>query len=373
MSDKRRRLKVFATAGVLYSLLTACATWQSFVREVKRAPEPNRGVIANHDIHAADGLDCSDCHTVSTGERVSIVDHDICSVCHDIPDNSLTSPLTYVDDVSCKMCHTRDDYSITPRRNFITDEIRFDHQVHVTAKVSCTECHESPDRPRTYDDMLMTQCMNCHEQTSHAFSSIAKTTAKAEDFHGNECTVCHRELTKETIPEYRHGQRIAHDSTLAWKKLHGHESYVDATYCAQCHVEEEDCMTCHRIMKPDNHTLAWNRRLHGVHAGWDSQSCSVCHEEDSCMKCHSHTEPVSHTGNFGAPRNNHCVQCHFPAETEIGCAVCHESIDHRSAPTTPHDDDLNFPGNCALCHPGGIPGAVPHRNNLSTDCRTCHQ
>lgn len=371
MNQKRRRFKTIATVVALYSLLTACATWQSIVRHVKDDPEPNRGVLVNHELHAAEGLECSDCHESSAAERMSFADHDTCSICHDIPENSVTAPLAFAEDVSCKKCHTRDDFSVAPRSQFITEEIRFDHQNHESAEVSCAECHAEPDIPMHTDTSLMAECMACHEQTNYTFIGLAKTDVEAAEFQSNECMVCHRELTTDTVPQFRHGQRIAHDSPEAWKRLHGQESYVDAAYCMQCHVEEEDCMTCHRIMKPDNHTLAWNRRLHGAHAAWDSQSCSVCHEEDSCMKCHEHTSPVSHRGNFGAPQNNHCVQCHFPPESS--CTICHESIEHSSTPRSPHDVNGGFAGNCALCHPGGIPGAAPHRSNPTVSCRTCHQ
>jgi hypothetical protein len=370
MNQKQRRLRTFITVAGLYTLLTACATWQSLVREIKGEPVPNRGILVNHELHAAEGLDCSDCHEMSAGQRMSFVDHDTCSVCHEFPEVDLADASRFVDEVSCKKCHTRDDFSAAPQQQFIADEIKFDHQVHATAEVSCATCHEEPDRPRHYSDGLMAECMDCHQQPSYTFASLAETTIEAAGFSANECSVCHRELTKDTIPKFRHGQRIAHDSAQAWTRLHGQESYLDATYCATCHVEEEDCMTCHRVMKPDNHTLAWNQRLHGAHAQWNSQSCAACHEEDSCAECHQHTEPRSHRAGFGTPSNNHCVQCHFPVESS--CAVCHESVEHRTAPRTPHDADGGEPGNCALCHPGGVAGAAPHRFNASVSCLACH-
>lgn len=370
MTQKKRRLRMFITVTGLYALLTACATWQSLVREVKGTPTPNRGVLINHDLHAAEGLDCSDCHEMTAGNRMSFVGHDNCSICHEIPEYSVDDVLSRVEDVSCDKCHVRDDFSISPRLQLVTDEIKFDHQIHETAEVSCATCHENPDKPFQYSDGLMAKCMECHQQSSHTFASLAQTTIEANGFTANECSVCHRELTKETIPEFRHGQRIAHDSPQAWTHVHGQESYMDLNYCTQCHTEQEDCTTCHRITKPDNHTVAWNQRLHGAHAQWNSQSCAACHEEDSCAECHSHTQPRSHRGGFGEPRNNHCVQCHFP--TESSCTVCHESIEHRSAPRTPHDADGGDPGNCAECHPGGIAGTAPHRFNATVSCLTCH-
>lgn len=370
MSPKQR-FKLFATVVMAYALLTACTTWRSVLLHGKLPPAPNRGIIANHELHANVGMGCFNCHEVIQGERVSFVDHDTCMLCHEIPEDSLTEPLKFVGDSSCKKCHTRNDFSVAPKRQLITDEIIFDHEVHVTAEVNCTECHSNPDRPVAKTGVLMKACMECHEGHSLSFSGVATSGLMATSYQANECSVCHTTLTKDTIPTHRNGRRIAHDASTVWKKTHGQESYLDAAYCMQCHEEPDDCMTCHRIMKPDNHTIAWNRKLHGAHASWDSQSCSVCHEEDSCIKCHKNTEPRSHRGSFSAPKNNHCVSCHVPVENS--CIMCHESIEHRTANRTPHDAGGGYTGNCAACHPGGIAGTAPHLINPTVGCLACHE
>ena len=370
-TQQKRRWPKIAAIVALYGLVSACTTWQSIVREVANNPEPNRGVRVNHALHAQEGLDCSDCHEVSEGARVSFVNHETCAMCHDIPEVDYADTSRFIEDVSCKMCHVRDDFSIEPRLQLVSDEVKFDHQVHLNAEVSCADCHENPDKPRHFSDNLMNECMTCHAKADHVFASVAQTAIEADAFTSNECSVCHRELTQDTIPMFRSGRRIAHDDEQAWLRIHGHEAWADQTYCATCHVEQEDCTTCHNVMKPQNHTVAWKDRLHGFHAQMDSQSCSVCHEETSCMDCHMHTEPRSHRGGFAAPRNNHCVQCHVPVED--GCAVCHENIDHATAPRTPHDAEGGNPGNCAQCHPGGIPGRPPHHVNVTISCLACHQ
>ena len=367
-----QRFKWIATVAVLYALLTACTTWRSVLRPNTTPPAPNRGIAASHEIHAKEGMDCSDCHEVTTGERVAFVNHDTCMLCHEIPENSLTETASFIKDTSCTKCHTRNDYTVTPDRQLLTEEIKFDHQVHLSAEVNCSSCHENPDKPLPKTGQLMEQCMKCHAQTEVSFSGVAQSSETPQSFKANECSVCHKELSTETIPHHRNGRRIAHDKANIWTKTHGQEAAMDQAYCAQCHTDEQDdCMTCHRVMKPENHTLAWNRKLHGAHAQWDIQKCSVCHEEDSCVKCHKHTQPRSHRTNFLAPRNDHCVSCHVPAET--GCTVCHESIEHRSAIRTPHDAGGGYTGNCAECHPGGIPGTAPHRINATLSCLACHE
>ena len=353
------RFKVIATVVMLYAFVVACST----LREIARA-KPNRGLLSNHELHAQEGMDCTDCHEFSAGERATFAGHDTCSICHDIPEDKVT-------DASCSMCHTRDDYSISPRLVVLNEEINFEHTVHLSAEVSCAECHPNPDRAPLRAGELMPLCMDCHEGPDLAFASIADSGLDEVSFRANECSVCHKELDLDTVPTHRHGVRLAHDSPHVWETLHGSESLLDPKFCAYCHIDQEDCATCHRITKPASHTLTWSRKMHGLQATWNRQSCSVCHEEESCMKCHSTTQPTSHRGSFDAPQSTHCVQCHFPPENN--CAICHESIDHLTATPTPHDADGGFPGDCVLCHPGGIGGAVPHFINLSTSCTFCHQ
>ena len=353
------RFKVIATVVMLYAFVVACST----LREIARA-KPNRGLLSNHELHAQEGMDCTDCHEFSAGERATFAGHDTCSICHDIPEDKVT-------DASCSICHTRDDYSISPRLVVLNEEINFEHTVHLSAEVSCAECHPNPDRAPLRAGELMPLCMDCHEGPDLAFASIADSGLDEVSFRANECSVCHKELDLDTVPTHRHGVRLAHDSPHVWETLHGSESLLDPKFCAYCHIDQEDCATCHRITKPASHTLTWSRKMHGLQATWNRQSCSVCHEEESCMKCHSTTQPTSHRGSFDAPQSTHCVQCHFPPENN--CAICHESIDHLTATPTPHDADGGFPGDCVLCHPGGIGGAVPHFINLSTSCTFCHQ
>lgn len=370
MSPKQR-IQAFATVVTLYAVLTACVTWREVLLNKKSFTAPNRGIIVNHERHLSEGLECSDCHEATAGERMSFVDHETCSLCHEIPENSLEQARTFSQEVSCKKCHTRADYSVHPKRQLITDEIKFDHQIHITAEVNCAQCHENPDHPLPKTGVLMQDCMQCHQETTHLFSGIAQRSTTTRSFTENECIVCHTTLSLDTVPLHRHGRRIAHDSSVVWGKVHGQEANLDTAYCAQCHNDQDHCAACHRITKPSNHTLAWNRKLHGAHAEWNSQSCSVCHEEDSCIKCHRSTSPRSHRTGFSSPTNNHCVSCHVPVENS--CSICHEDIDHATAIRTPHDAGGGSPGNCALCHPGGLAGNAPHRVNATLSCRACHE
>ena len=142
MKRDSKRLKTVVTVVALYGLLAACTTWQNIARNITGPPPPNRGIWADHELHADEGLECSDCHEVEAGSRVTFASHELCSMCHDIPDDALTDRLTYASEVSCQKCHWRDDFSVRPARQLVTDEVKFDHHVHATAEVSCKTCHE---------------------------------------------------------------------------------------------------------------------------------------------------------------------------------------------------------------------------------------
>ena len=146
---------------------------------------------------------------------------------------------------------------------------------------------------------------------------------------------------------------------------------MDEAFCYICHdTGEAFCADCHQKNPPDDHTLSWRRRTHGLEAAWNREKCAACHEEDSCLKCHQNTKPTSHRGSFLRGMQTHCVQCHFP-ERDTGCAVCHQNIEHPSARRSPHALGV-FPADCARCHPGAIPDQAPHFSNSTVRCTQCH-
>ena len=342
--DRYRRHIRMAVIGGLVLYLGACVAWQSTQSGAKKQA---RGLIFRHDFHVEQGLECSDCHDTSA-EGDMFPKHDLCSLCHEIP---LEEPTVE----TCGHCHSEPDFAVVPREMILSDEVIFAHTPHIAAALDCTTCHPNPDEGTLATGPVMVNCMQCHEQSNVSL---------------NACEVCHTELNLDTTPKFRAGERIPHDSPAVWALVHGRESMVDPQYCATCHDSQSFCVDCHRTTEPNDHTVTWRRSTHGLRAAWDRTKCAVCHEEDSCVKCHRDTKPRSHRAGFGSPRDNHCVQCHMPI-AENNCAVCHESIEHREAPTSPHNIGL-FPANCARCHPAGAPGRAPHANNFTARCADCH-
>lgn len=343
----RRRSRLFWVVFAIGASLIvgACVT----VTRPKTA-KVDRGVRVNHAIHAEQNLDCATCHEPQEGGVMSFPTHDTCSVCHEI---NVDEPTVE----QCGKCHTNENYEIDPWQKLLNAELKWSHDPHVAKEIDCAVCHTKMDMAPAGlpAGSRKPACMDCH----------GKTDPKL-----NECSVCHSEVNADVVPKFRGAQRIQHDAPAIWAHLHGEESKVDPKYCALCHTEKAFCDDCHTTHPPDNHTVAWRRKTHGLEASWDRTSCSVCHEEDSCLKCHRNTEPASHRPQWGPPNNQHCVSCHYPP-TQTNCTVCHESIEHQTAMPSPHRLMI-YPARCNACHPGGLPNRAPHPMNSTVRCDFCH-
>lgn len=343
-------------AALCAVLLAACAT----VRPPKPPTRTERGLTFSHSLHMNAKMECADCHDFLARKPLAL-NHQLCSVCHvgaapptqaapDTPEHQ--GP----DAQNCALCHVTPDYSVGERQKRFLDEIIWDHKPHIENDVACDACHGDPDQKPLPAHMLMPDCMACHGQVDKKL---------------NACSTCHKELDTDVVPLFHGTRRIQHDAPAIWEKTHGRESMQDAQYCAICHTDEGYCADCHRVTKPQSHTISWEQRTHGMEAMWNRQNCSTCHEEDSCMRCHENTKPQSHIGSFGSPVNSHCVNCHYP-RGETSCATCHQEIGHEKAMASIHKLGL-YPPNCALCHPGGVPTRAPHILNSTVECRVCHQ
>lgn len=360
-SDIKRSARVTAVLVglVAFSVLAgSCMTARELSRNDKKAAL-DRGYIFSHAVHVEAGMDdCTVCHDPAAGNptALSTPGHDLCSVCHEIPESNMVAPEDPLEQEKCTFCHTRPDYSVSPWKSSLSDEVKWQHAAHITAEISCATCHTELDTRSIATMPSKAFCMDCHQQSGPEM---------------NACAVCHSTITMDSIPQFRNGERVAHDSPEIWKKLHGREARVDAAYCAMCHESQNRCDDCHSVMQPDDHTLAFKNRTHGHIASWDRNSCAACHDESFCVKCHQESTPASHHAGWAEPRNTHCVNCHMPAE-RTGCVVCHENIEHESARPSPHSVGI-FPPNCAECHPGGLPHQAPHLLNSTVHCVVCHE
>jgi hypothetical protein len=132
-----------------------------------------------------------------------------------------------------------------------------------------------------------------------------------------------------------------------WIEYHGRSADVNwkdmKNACLVCH-ERTDCISCHNVQMPRDHTNTWRTLSHGFMAEGNRDRCLTCHRQDYCIRCHNETAPRSHIGNWAS---RHCTWCHYgsgfaPAEN---CVVCHRKALHTSAPhnVSPQLD-------CTQCH-----------------------
>lgn len=265
----------------------------------------------------------------------------------------------------CQLCHKKidaekpEDRRVTAlfdgktyrgaRASDLPDEVVFSHLKHVTTPEACGDCHHGIVENEQVDasvGVTMDDCMRCHAQKQVA----------------NECATCHREVG----PDWKPGTH-AHQ----WLRLHGKavraQGDAVADRCDLCHAQST-CTTCHQDVLPESHNHFFRRRGHGLIARMDRETCAACHRADSCDRCHSEVLPQNHTGQFGMPRNMHCVRCHVPLQAS-DCFTCHKSTpSHAMATPLPPG---HLPGmNCRQCH--GLTAPLQHVDN-GMPCTVCHR
>ncbi|MFN0008674.1 MAG: cytochrome c3 family protein [Planctomycetota bacterium] len=301
------------------------------------------GLAFSHAVHAEEGLECGDCHAgVDSGESPGMPSAPQCMLCHADLDQE-KPPEKQVASLFTEGVYRAKSVSD------LGDEVIFSHGSHVGRGEDCAACHGTVASSARVDASMgvtMDECTACHASKEFA----------------DDCSTCHREIREDVKPP-------SHD--LAWEKVHGKvvrgHSQELTDRCSLCHTEST-CSSCHADTPPENHDNLWRLRGHGIAAAMDRQNCAACHRSDSCQQCHEETLPLSHTGMWGAPRDTHCLSCHFPL-TSNSCVACHKDTpSHQTATPMPtwHNPGMD----CRQCH--GVDQPLPHVDNGST-CTACHQ
>jgi len=304
-----------------------------------------RSYSFSHRVHVELDIGCTDCHLAAeSADEPGMPGAGACRLCHAELDAE-KPPERKIESL-----YEGKQFRVTAQ-GAVGPEIVFSHLRHVEAGVECTVCHAGIE---TNEDALelpkasMDSCTQCHTERQVP----------------TDCAACHPTILAEVAPPSHGGN---------WTRVHGRvcrsgsENTVDR--CDLCH-KETDCAACHLTTMPENHTNQWRRVGHGLTAQLDRDNCATCHKPDTCISCHAETEPRSHTGNFGSPRNTHCLGCHQPLANE-GCSACHSGTPSHAlaAPKPPgHTAAMN----CRQCHiPGGVQPPMPHVDDGS-NCNSCH-
>jgi len=375
----RERMGRIAWAMTLVAV--ACAVQEGMNGGAGGAPEERKAPLltVNHALHAENGLDeCFYCHDPEEKGEPGPPSAEFCFECHDDIENDTDKVKAYF------AAAKRDDEYVWPRQRERTKDLLFSHASHTGAyEVDCAFCHGEPSAKafvRKAPLAMKALCFECHddgEQASACATCHVKTRKDAwkdggtwREPSGGSCALCHsvpegcHECHREAVPDSHRAE--------GFRRAHG-GGFLDAglvpfedSSCSLCH-EEQSCVRCHQTTKPRNHTLAWQRRFHGVQASVDRTSCLVCHRQDFCVHCHETAQQLSHRGNFARGAQSHCVACHEPL-TATGCFTCHKNTrGHLTAPPLPAGPPHAGARDCRLCH-----RALKHFDD-GLSCRRCHR
>ncbi|MCP4190027.1 MAG: hypothetical protein GY768_05300 [Planctomycetaceae bacterium] len=213
---QQRIITVVLLVGLFFglvSLVYGMSSWRLPDHETGYSPE--QPIDYSHRLHAGElQINCGFCHTAADKSRhAGIPSSDVCMKCHKFVTSSfdaLQNELTLADEekrqpkqiVSSELRKLFDSFALdeslkpkadaTPesihwiRVHNLPDYVYFDHRAHVTAGVTCQQCHgpiESMERVRQVENLSMGWCVNCHRET---------TEINGKPVHAStDCAVCH--------------------------------------------------------------------------------------------------------------------------------------------------------------------------------------
>ncbi|HET9957350.1 MAG TPA: cytochrome c3 family protein [Polyangiaceae bacterium] len=369
------------------------------VRSAVIYPSTSEVLRFNHERHVTElRLPCTACHDAARRSRRA---EDRlrppparCDGCHGSDHSDLSHVKGDESEPSsrCQVCHLgyQPEHGNAVAR-FVNKpaHLKFNHAVHVAAKLGCEGCHAGVEHSATAGREhlpSMQQCVTCH-----------RLNAGGPRHPSGECAVCHVTAGRRLQTHFAEGRLLPpawlghaeHDPAFAMR--HAVLAANDSGLCAKCHVEK-DCADCHdgrvrpRRLHPNDFLS-----MHAVAARHDRPRCASCHQQQTfCLSCHqrlgvsssSPTALAAERGRFHPPsqifvegprsarhhaveaqRNlNVCVACH----TERDCVSCHATreigaggLSADGARLNPHPPGFSArcarllsqnPRPCLVCH-----------------------
>jgi hypothetical protein len=416
-----RRWIVVGAIAIAVAAAGACRTRRPTRAVVEVPDEPAR---LPHDLHAAKGLLCADCH--AEGVRPGANDHAPCDrgQCHDAAFQTAPGPV-------CEVCHATVDVTGGDKglRPYPLDggmqamPSKFAHARHldpvrleraVGFNLACIDCHTQRDDRDAPAAPGHVQCARCHAPEVGLDDAPAMT----------DCDRCHvptervarharRLITGDLHFDHRNHVRDARGALISCRDCHegavGSKLRTDQVPpsvrdCVGCHDDPERvpdqmrmrmCETCHanRIQgigslaprdhlpgteRPVDHTIAF-RFDHAEQARRDAARCGTCHTQlsgsvvDTCDECHQVMRPHDHTvtwreldhGGFALSDSERCATCHVVDY----CSDCHRlrprsHLGGERFAMLEHGDLARVnPRSCMTCHD-------PVRDCSASGCHT---
>lgn len=277
-------------------------------------------------------LACSDCHE-QDGDELAPPGHAVCARCH-APEASPPGAPTMVE---CARCHADRPVQPSRLRRFITGDLRFDHGHHRLdrrgRRIGCSSCHAGAAAVKTTEAQAapaMAACVACHDDAAR--TPTFKRMRMCETCHETKRSSIRSIAPRSHLPALERPE----DHTGAFRRDHAADASADPQRCARCHTSmsgspRDSCDDCHRVMRPQDHTVTWRELDHGPAAAARSDGCAVCHQADQCVSCHQ-TRPRSHfpAGDFRAGGHGQfarfnlrsCAACHL-FESDCASSGCH--------------------------------------------------
>lgn len=349
----------------------------------------------DHGQHLKAGADCLSCHDrARKSARTSdwnLPAHPECEACHDIKAAEAgrkTDP-----DSRCATCHPGFDHTARaapPRVQVPAANLIFNHQAHVSRKISCETCHQDMSQVglATVQQLpKMAACLGCHDgatasaacttchqrepsgrlQTTFASGALRPMAGNPYGIdHGPRfefnhaalasaaratCTACHAERECQKCHDGLRKPLSVHPND--WISLHPLQARSNLIGCESCHRMQSFCAACHarsgvaqeaallprtRLVHPDRD--AWvgvvNQRKaalgpnhHGFHAARDIRSCMSCHREETCLQCHSKAPTLMDQGVNPHPAGFARICRRAARANDRGCLLCHTASDLR--------------------------------------------
>jgi hypothetical protein len=294
------------------------------------------------------------------------------------------------------------------------DIIKFSHQLHKEADVSCADCHSGVSESTSLTDRLLPVkdvCASCHDvdddtacQTCHyeeKFEPLIQSTSELvfnHKFHvieqKTDCESCHIGLTEV---DYSSELKTSNPSMISCYQCHNDKS-VAANVCESCHISTVNLI-------PQSHKSVDFFKNHKFSANHPKADCAMCHDNNFCESCHVSTNGISSANtatDFYTPysphrytdnvkqqqitrvhdlnyrfshgmdargKNSECSTCH---QTETFCAECHSSMggDYASGGFVPKShSDPNFV-TIGVGTGGGV-HAISAKRDIES-CAACH-
>ena len=289
--------------------------------------------------------DCTYCHQFDEeGIFAKFPGHVQCSGCHS--KEAIAPNLTPVSDTpDCRGCHVPEEIEnpgYTEDRRMIAAhvvsgvyvDLKFSHVAHFKARdaysLDCTTCHYAVPTSTGLADLTlpkMLDCVECHDADK----------GLAAEFQMSNCSTCHIDAQTGVVPASHsrtvkpvfHTESFRFDHEERASEL-GAKCYVCHTNVTPSTTAENQCISCHQVMRPANHTARWSDAMHGKQAALDRTTCASCHTADTCVRCHnqlprSHVPLPQFAAGAHAPlamiEERACYTCHTFENT---CGACHQ-------------------------------------------------